>query len=86
MTPSGVDKDTGEPVARLKITFEGDGVTGKMHAYIDRAQLDEWSMVRWEAGQRDITLADLHEEVYEWLFGCPAGGVPNATEELEAEG
>lgn len=79
------DKDTGEQVARLKITFEGESVTGKMHAYIAKPQLDEWAAARWEAEQREITLTDLHEEVYEWLFGCPYEAEVLADEEERAE-
>lgn len=72
------DKETGAQVARLKITFEGEAVSGKMHAYIPKPQLDEWAAARWEVEQREITLDDLHAEVYEWLFGCapPAGDGP----------
>jgi hypothetical protein len=66
------DKDSGEPVARLKITFEGEDearVTGKMHAYIAREQLDEWSASLADAAHRQITLNDLHPFIYDWLFG-----------------
>jgi hypothetical protein len=44
------DKDTGAEIARLKITFEGQNgarVSGKMHAYLSRAQMDAW-------GQRSL--------------------------------
>jgi hypothetical protein len=65
------DKDTGDEIARLKITFEGrEGarVSGKMHAYVSRAQMDEWASAVFEVEGREITLADLHDELYDWLF------------------
>lgn len=61
------DKD-GDEVARLKITLEGDDVTGKMHAYVSRAQLDSWSASLAAAQEREITLDDLHDPLYAWLF------------------
>jgi hypothetical protein len=66
-----IDKDTGDEVARLKITFEGQGgarVSGKMYAYISRDQLDEWASAVFEVEQRDIMLDDLHDDLYDWLF------------------
>lgn len=80
------DKDSGEQVARLKITFEGEDVSGKMHAYIAKPQLDEWGAALWEAEQREITLADMHADIYEWLFGCPPEAITHAVEASEAEG
>jgi len=65
------DKDSGEPVARLKITFEGEDearVTGKMYAYIAREQLDEWSASLAADAEPPITLDDLHPFIYDWLF------------------
>jgi hypothetical protein len=65
------DKDTGEEIARLKITFEGQNgarVSGKMHAYLSRAQMDVWASAVFEREQREITLDDLHDELYDWLF------------------
>ena len=66
------DKDTGEEIARLKITFEGEDearVTGKMHAYISKPQLDEWAVSIASEENPQITMDDLHPFIFEWLFG-----------------
>ena len=61
------DKD-GSDIARLKVTLEGEGATGRMHVYVSRAQLDEWSASLAAAQEREITLDDLHDHLYRWLF------------------
>lgn len=61
------DKE-GEEIARLKVTLEGEGASGRMHVYVSRAQLDAWSASLAAAQEREITLDDLHDQLFAWLF------------------